>query len=272
MVKVSAIVVGRNEGIKLENCLKSILWCNEIIYADLDSNDNSIEIATKFNCKIKQFKRFGPSCEYTQSILIHEVENKWVLFLDPDECVSEQLKIEIIDLLPKIDKNTSIGSVLIPWQFYFANYQLKGTVWGWDKKKEVLVNKEGFEVLPITHFGRRLKSGYISYSLDKNIKNNVLHHYWMDDISSFIKKHNKYLKDEGHDRFNEGKKIGILKLLLLIPYQFYFCYITKRGYKDGFIGIFLSLFWVYYTFVSNCTLFYLCIMQKAKKLNHFVNE
>jgi glycosyltransferase involved in cell wall biosynthesis len=57
MKKVSFIIIGRNEGWKLELVLKSvfdsillnnIVDVSEVIYVDSNSNDNSIEIASKF--------------------------------------------------------------------------------------------------------------------------------------------------------------------------------------------------------------------------------
>jgi glycosyltransferase involved in cell wall biosynthesis len=57
---ISFIIIGRNEGIRLINCLTSITdFCsknqiidNEVIYVDSDSFDNSIELAKKFCTKI----------------------------------------------------------------------------------------------------------------------------------------------------------------------------------------------------------------------------
>ncbi len=40
-----------------------------------------------------------------------------------------------------------------------------------------------------------------------------------------------------------------------IFYQFFRCYFTTKGYKDGFIGLFLSLFWVWYSTSSNISLY-----------------
>jgi glycosyltransferase involved in cell wall biosynthesis len=89
-MKMSAIVVGRNESIKLKECLKSLSFCDEILYADLDSSDNSIEIASDFRCRIFNYKEYGPAGEYTQAELIKLVENEWVILLDPDEVITEQ--------------------------------------------------------------------------------------------------------------------------------------------------------------------------------------
>ena len=47
-MNISALVVGLNESKYLDKCLQSIHFCDEILYYDLESNDNSIEIAKKY--------------------------------------------------------------------------------------------------------------------------------------------------------------------------------------------------------------------------------
>jgi hypothetical protein len=253
-IKVSAMVVGRNEANKLDACLKSLSFCDEILYGDLNSSDNSISIASKHNCKIFEFKTFGPAGEYTHSELIKYISNDWVIFIDPDEVIDNALAIELQCLLPVIDNDQKIGSVSVPWQFYFGKLRLKGTVWGYNKFKEVIANKKKFDFFPITHYGRRLKPGFQTYTVI-NTSNNVLHHYWMDDIKSFIKKHKKYLKDEGKDKYNLGQRTSIIRILLSFFYQFFFCFIMKKGYRDGFVGFFLSVFWTWYTTSSYISLY-----------------
>jgi glycosyltransferase involved in cell wall biosynthesis len=260
-MKISAIVVGRNESNKLKECLKSLSFCDEILYADLDSSDNSIEIASDFSCRIFNYKEYGPSCEYTQAKLIRLVENEWVILLDPDEVISEQLKFEIIEKLPAISLDFQVGDVYVPWQFHFGKKKLKGTVWGYNKSKGIIVNKNRYEILPITHYGRRLKKGYKSFHLSNN-GSNLLNHFWMDDLQNFISKHRKYLKDEGHDRYANGERMSIIGIIYNFFYQFFRCFFITKGYKDGFTGFFLSLFWVWYITNSNLSLYLVTIKSK----------
>jgi len=257
-INISAIVVGRNEAEKLRICLATLYFCDEILYADLDSVDDSIAVASELNCKVFHYTTFGPSCEYAQSDLIHKVKNDWVIMLDPDEALTEELQQQIVRELPSIAKDPNIGDVYVPWQFYFGNTRLKGTVWGYEKYKGILVHKGKYEIKPVTHYGRKLKDGFTSYQIAKQ-GNNVLDHFWMDNMTSFIKKHKKYLKDEGQDRYNMGQRITILGVVYNFFYQFFRCYVLAKGYKDGLTGLFLSLFWNWYSFVSNISLYRIAI-------------
>jgi hypothetical protein len=265
-IKISAIVVGRNEAGKLENCFKSLVTCNEILYGDLDSSDNSIEIAKLFNCRIFSYKTFGPSCEYTQAELIKNVSNDWVIMVDPDEVVDPTLMSQIKETLLNLASDETIGDIYVPWQFYFGNKKLRGTVWGYNKNKGIVVNRNRYEILPITHYGRRLKDGFKSYFL-KPDGNNVLHHYWMDNVSTFISKHKKYLKDEGRDRYNMGQRISAGGIIYNFFYQFLYCFFVAKGYKDRFVGLFLSIFWMWYSASSNIYLYRTTISNKKNVKN-----
>ncbi|RKS13321.1 hypothetical protein [Flavobacterium sp. 120] len=260
-MKISAIVVGRNESHKLKECLNSLSFCEEVLYADLDSRDNSVEVAMSFGCQVFNYKKFGPSCEYTQAELIRLVENEWVILLDPDEVITEQLKFDILEKLPSISLDPQVGDVYVPWQFYFGKKKLKGTVWGYNKSKGIIVNKNRYEILPITHYGRKLKKGYKSFYLSNNGAN-LLNHFWMDDLQSFISKHRKYLKDEGQDRYVTGERISIIGIVYNFFYQFFRCFFITKGYKDGFTGFFLSLFWMWYITNSNISLYFVTIKNK----------
>lgn len=253
-IKISAIVVGRNEARKLGKCLASLHFCDEILYADLNSDDDSVAVAQSYGCRIYRYKTYGPSCEYAQADLIHEIKNDWLIMLDPDEVLDPQLTGEILTLLPEISYNPAIAEVLVPWQFYFGKKQLKGTVWGYKKEKGILVNRKGFEILPVTHYGRRLKAGHQAYQI-KRKGMNVLHHYWMENMDAFVAKHVKYLKDEGRDRYNLGQRISLPRLIFMFFSQFYVCYIRTAGYKDGLTGLFLSGFWTWYIARSNIGLY-----------------
>ena len=174
--------------------------------------------------------------------------------VDPDEVVDVMLMKAIQDALLHLEPNDAVGDVYVPWQFYFGKKRLKGTIWGYNKTKGIVINKNRYEILPITHYGRRLKKGFKSYYI-KPTGDNVLHHYWMEDISSFIAKHKKYLKDEGSDRYNVGQRISIGGISYNVFHQFIYCFIIAKGYKDGFVGLFLSFFWTWYSFKSNLSLY-----------------
>ncbi len=242
---ISAMIVGFNEAHLLKSCLHSISFCDEIYYTDLGSSDNSIEIAREFGAIIQTHGKV-PSCEMIQAKVVNQLKNDWVVFIDPDERVDESLSVEIVQRFEQIKNDNTIGAVMVPWLFYFKKHRLKGTVWGGINAKYFLVHKNRFEFEPVVHYGRKILPGFKTIKIHYDGKNKALHHYWMNSYSVFLKKHFRYLKNEAMDQYNMGVKQS-LKKLPLKPFQaFNQSYFKCKGYKDYFIGFFLSVFWAYY--------------------------
>jgi len=243
---VSAMVVGYNEAHFLKECFSSIAFCDEIIYTDLGSTDESLNIASDFATSVYHRGKV-PSCEMIQAEMINYVKNDWVIFIDPDEKVDPALSKEIGEWFSEFSANDLLGAVKVPWIFYFSGHKLKGTTWGGVNAKFFLVHKERFSFEPVVHYGRKLKPGYSTYEVKLNdTGSNVLHHYWMNSYKVFLKKHLRYLKNEGIDQYKLGFRLG-LKTLFLTPFRsFRDSFIIRKGYKDGVKGLFLSAFWSFY--------------------------
>jgi hypothetical protein len=92
-----------------------------------------------------------------------------------------------------------------------------------------------------------LAAGYLSKEVLSNGNNNLLHHYWMNSYKDFISKHSRYLKNEGKDQYNLGRRVSQKEALLKPVISFKECFVNKKGYKDGAVGLFLSFFWAYYS-------------------------
>ncbi len=265
---ISAMLVGYNEEHLLLNCLNSISFCDEIIYIDLGSKDNSISIAKKYTNHIFT-RELVPSGEYIHAEFVNYTKNDWVLFIDPDENVCLELQNEIIKNFEYYNNSDSIGAILVPWIFYFKRHKLKGTTWGGINKKYILANKKRFDFLPITHYGRKLKPEYSTYEIEINNKqSNVLNHYWMPSTSVFLRKHFRYLKKEGIDNYNMGYRFIGFKRLIKLPFkEFKYSFITKKGYRDLLLGFFLSIFWAFYKTHIMIDIFHIQKKDRVRILN-----
>ncbi len=130
MNKLSVTIITLNEEKRLETCLESVRWADEIVIVDSFSSDRTIEIAKKFGCKIfqKNFEGFGNLKNYAVS----QASNTWVLNIDADERVSEGLEREIEEVLqdPKYDgyyipRKCFVGKKWIKYAGQWPDYQLR---------------------------------------------------------------------------------------------------------------------------------------------------
>ena len=96
--KISALIITYNEIGYIEKCIQSINFADEIIVVDSFSTDGTYEyLANLDNVKVIQH----PFDNFTlqKSFALKQASNDWVLFLDADEVVSENLKSEIIETI-----------------------------------------------------------------------------------------------------------------------------------------------------------------------------
>ena len=93
--KISVALAVYNEEDNLSNCLNSIKdLADEIVIVDGGSTDKTLDIAKKFNAKI--IRTGNPQIFHVnKNKAIDAASSDWILQLDADEVVSEELSSEI---------------------------------------------------------------------------------------------------------------------------------------------------------------------------------
>lgn len=249
---ISAIVTGYNEGYILEDCLKSISFCDDIIYVDLKSADNSKEIATKQGATIIEHERV-PMVEIIHEELQHKTKHDWILTIDPDERLSPEICLDIEELFEK-GISDKIGAILVPCVYYYKKHRLVGTRWGGIHSRWLIFHKDRCKMSGIVHAGRTVSEPYEPYFIPFTGKN-IDHHYWMLSFKQLKEKHSRYLKLEGESRNFMGFVASKKKILKRPLKAFHSCFIKDKGYKDGFYGFILSCFWAWYDTTAEIKLY-----------------
>lgn len=90
---LSAVVITKDEEDRIEACLESIKWVDEIIVVDSGSGDETLNIAKKYTDKI--FKTDLADFSEIRNFAMDKAGGEWVLYVDADERVLEPLKKEI---------------------------------------------------------------------------------------------------------------------------------------------------------------------------------
>lgn len=243
-INISAIIASHNEAHLLRSSLPNLSFCSEVIVVDLESQDDTQTIVKQFGYTLLSHKNWG-IIEPIHQKIIPKLKNEWVLITDPDEVISHSLVKKLIDLFTNNTIPDNIGSITTPMFYYFKGKRLKGTPWGGINSRILLINKTGITLSPKVHDGPKLKPGY--QNLNLQIKEaNTIYHYWMQTYAQLLEKHLRYLKNEGESRFFQGERATIFQILIHPFQQFVYSYIIKKGYLDGLVGIFLSLFWAWY--------------------------
>ncbi len=96
-MRLSVIVLTRNDEDLIKSCLESVKWADEIIVVDNESVDRTLEIVKKYTEKILVVKELDFALVRSQAM--EKASGEWVLYVDSDERVLEPLKEEILQLI-----------------------------------------------------------------------------------------------------------------------------------------------------------------------------
>jgi len=122
---LSVVTIAHNEEDKIEPCLKSTYgWVDEHIIVDDYSADKTLDIARKYTDKIFQRKMDIEGVH--RNWAYQKAKNEWVLSLDADETVTDELKKEIFEV---IKGNAEFDVYSIPLRTYIGNYWVRYGGW-----------------------------------------------------------------------------------------------------------------------------------------------
>ena len=94
---LSVAIITRNEEANLERTLGSVAWADEIVVLDCGSSDRTGEIARRFRARffVEEWKGFAAQ----KNSALEKCACDWLLSLDADEALSDELAKEIWELL-----------------------------------------------------------------------------------------------------------------------------------------------------------------------------
>lgn len=241
-MKISALVVTFNEGKHLEECLKQLKDCDQLIVIDLGSSDHSISIAKKYATQVIHHE-WVPIVELVLPSIIDQIENDWIIHADPDEIYPKSLLQSINDT---IENDQNYAAIYIPFQYYFLGKPIKRTVWGgtryfrnkvFNKNRINFENKVHVSFMPKPQFniGKIMSTG-----------ENEVAHYWVDSFQDLFEKHERYLKSEGKSRYDRGERYSFKFWIISTFKALYSGLIRKRGIIGTPTELFLSFYYPWY--------------------------
>ncbi|MGQ9455047.1 MAG: glycosyltransferase family 2 protein [Armatimonadota bacterium] len=255
MSGISAVITTCNEVEHIEECLKSVLWVDEIVIIDLESTDGTVDMCRKYTDRILSHPRV-PVVELVRNYGIEQACGEWVLVLDPDERVTEELAGTLKELSEKGGADV-YGIRKIDWMF--GRPILHG---GWSAAWHIRFFRKGCVEWPAEVHAVPIPRGVL-----KNVdpQAGYIEHHNYRDISHFIEKLNRYTSMEAKRLYDRGRPFHWLKLFYQPTKQFYTQYIKNRGYKDGLVGLMLAFLMTFYTQVSYMKLWELYDHERRKR-------
>ncbi|MCC6818543.1 MAG: glycosyltransferase family 2 protein [Bacteroidia bacterium] len=241
-MRVSAVIIAKNEAENLQKSLPKLGWCDEIIVVDDYSTDNTEAVSLSFGCKVfkRKFDGFGTQKRFGISHASHD----WILNIDADEILSNELIQEIQSIIEDID----IQAYEIPIRHVFL-----GKIFKYGKESAYfhlrLFNRQFGNFNEATVHEKVIIDGKTA-----RLKHNILH-YSYKDLHHYFDKFNRYTEIGAEKLKQQGKKRSLLVCIGSFPIYFIKHYFIYRNFMNGWQGFLWSYLNAWYHTVKYLKLF-----------------
>jgi len=241
-MSISVAIAIHNEEKNLPRFLDNIYdFGDEIVVVDGESTDDSVKILEKYdkNKKIKIIHASNPAMFHiNKQKALDKCTKDWILQLDADEIIPENLKNEILAEI----KNPKFIAYWIPRLNYFLGSPL--TKGGQYPDYTLRFYKNGSVFYPCKNVHEQVELN------DKNQKigyfKNPMYHYPYKNFKSYLDKWHRYNQKEAERLTSEGFRPNLLNgidYLFIKPiYWFLLTYFRHLGIVDGWAGFVFSLY------------------------------
>ena len=227
---LSACIITFNEADRIEECLRSVSFCDEIIVLDAHSTDGTRELAARHGARV--IERDWPGYRSQKQFAVEAARHDWVLCIDADERVSETLRAEIMTLRSQGFAGAAGFSVPRITE-YFGRFLRHGNAY-----PDRLVRL----------FDRR-RGGWSGHEIHENTRvdgptgrlRGRLEHYSYRSLYDRQSRMQRYAELMAQAMYERGERCGLTPVLLNPQWRFLRVYLLRLGFLDGWRGLVFAL-------------------------------
>ncbi len=236
MQSLSVIITTFNEENNIKKCLDALYWAENILVVDSFSTDDTQKIVRSYDekrIKLIEHEYISPSKQ--KNWAIEQVQSEWILILDADEVITEELIEEIRDIISKTPDEKSPVAYKIYRNNYFLGKRIRFS--GWQNDFVIRLFKRGHgRYNDVMLHEKLIVQGKLGC-----LKNRMSHYsFWT--IDQYIDTMKRYTSWAAQDRFKKGRKSNFFITFWRANFKFLRDYFLKLGFLDGFYGWVLCSF------------------------------
>lgn len=226
--EITPLILTYNEAPNIDRALQCLTWAKTIVVIDSFSTDRTVEILSSYP-QVKLFQRRFDTHGNQWNYGLAQVQSKWVLSLDADYRIAEEMGAELIEL----SKNSCMDGYFARFRYCVFGRPLRGTLL---PPRQVFFKKENASYIDDGHtqlLQIKGRSGLLSSYIDHDDRKSLSRWLWAQDRYMMIEA--KKLLETPDRELSLGDRVRKLKLIAPFAILFY-CLVLKGGILDGWAG------------------------------------
>ncbi|MGQ0542322.1 MAG: glycosyltransferase family 2 protein [Blastocatellia bacterium] len=244
-VKISATIITFNEERNIQQAIESVKWADEIVVVDSESTDNTRVIAENLGARV--LINSWPGFSKQKQFAVEQAVNDWILSIDADERITDELKAEI--------KNLSTSSEIadgyrIPRLSYYMGRPIRHGGWYPDWQLRLFDRRKGKWKDMLVHESVGMSDGSRTGNLNSDIQHfsveGAEHHHRMIG--------ERYAPLAARQMFENGQQTSLIRIFTAGFLAFFRAYFLKGGFLDGLAGFAIARFAAHHAFLKHLIL------------------
>jgi len=237
---LTCLVITKNEEANIQDCLRTVQWATERVVVDAESGDRTVELARSSGATVfvRPWPGFGPQKNFG----MEQAQSEWILILDADERVTDDLRHEIRACLEEWNHGSPAAYRIPRRNFFYGVWLRHGGIY------------PDYQI-------RLFRNGCARYN-DAAMHENLLvdgpigtfasplDHYTERSIKDHFKKFGLYTTLAAEEKAKSVRIVHAADLLIRPLVVFMKTYVLKQGFRDGVRGLIVSTFASMYTFAK----------------------
>lgn len=237
---LSLSIIARDEEANIARCLRSAAGlAAEVIVVDSGSADRTREIAEGFGARVTHQDWLGQSGQ--KQVALDLCTQPWVLALDCDEELSPGLRQSIERFFCEGLSEKCEGARFNRKVWFLGRWITHGD-WYPDRKLRLFRRDKA-------RFGGNWAHDKVELDGATTLLAGDLHHYSFPSISRYVEKINPFADAFLERQIAEGRAWSLFANLARPWWRFFRAYILRRGFMDGFPGLWIAVATAFFNFV-----------------------
>jgi (heptosyl)LPS beta-1,4-glucosyltransferase len=242
--RLVAVVLTRNEAEHIVDCIESLRFADDILVFDSFSDDDTVGLATGAGARVLQNAFKDYASQRNAALEAVKGQGDWVLFVDADERVTAELAAEVRQVIQK----PGYAGWRIPRHNYIFGMLTRGAGWYPDYQTRLLrVGAARYDP------ERQVHELVLLDGMEGTLANPFIHYNYRD-FDQFRAKQRRYTAYDARILYQDGIRPKPQNYILQPWRQFWWRFVTLKGYQDGLHGLRLSLLMAWYELQKYLTL------------------